>query len=166
MTSAEQTQALLTRMRELSAGDLSILEAVVESLEGEDEVRLTTTPGSANDRLWSEMTVLGWMSADAPLEVPVDTKVFVVHAAARERLSSLLLDLKRDALPALFSDLRREIPAKIVPPVVAAGGTPADVSLMLAGIVERTMRKYIKPDLHEAFVDDIVRKVRLLKDEP
>jgi hypothetical protein len=166
MASAEQTQALLTRMRELSAGDLSILEAVVESLQGEDEVRLTTTPGSANDRLWSEMTVLGWMSADAPLEVPVDTKVFVVHAAAKEPLSSLLLDLRRDALPKLFSDLRREIPAKIVPPVVAAGGTPADVSLMLAGIVERTMRKYIKPDLHDAFVDDIVQKVRLLKDEP
>jgi hypothetical protein len=166
MKTDEQTQSVLTRMRELSAADLSILEAVVGTLDREDTVRLTTTPGSANDRLWSEMTALGWMSTDAPLEVPVDTKVFVVHASAKEPLNTLLLDLKRDALPNLFSDLRREIPPKIVPPVVASGGTPADVTLMLAGIVERTMRKYIKPELHEEFLDDIVKKVRLLKDEP
>jgi hypothetical protein len=85
MGSDEQGRALLARMRALSPGDLSILEAVVESLGGEEATNLTTTPASANGRLWSEMTKLGWMSADAPLEeVPVATKVFVVHASAKE----------------------------------------------------------------------------------
>ena len=162
----EQQQALLTQMRELSAGDLSILEAVVESIGSDETPRVTTTPGSANDRLWSEMTKLGWMSADAPLEdVPVATKVFVVHASAKEPLDALLTEIKRDALPEIFNQLRREIPSKIAAPVIAAGGAPADVALMLAGIVEGTMRRWIKPHLHDEFLDAIVKQVRLLGKE-
>jgi hypothetical protein len=49
--------------------------------------------------------------------------------------------------------------------VNAASGTPADVALMLAGIVEGTMRRWIKPELHEDFLHDIVEKVRLLGKE-
>jgi hypothetical protein len=165
MAGDEQGRPLLSQMRELTAADLSILQAVVESLGVEDTLKVTTTPGSANDRLWSEMTKLGWMSADAPLEVPVATRVFVVHASAREPLSALLTEIQRDALPQIFSELRREIPSKIAPPVIAASGTPADVALMLAGIVEGTMRRWIKPELHEDFLDDIVKKVRLLSKE-
>ena len=74
-------------MRELSAADLSILQAVEESIDVEDTLKITTTPDSPNDRLWSEMAKLGWMSADAPLEVPVATKVFVIHASAILRSS-------------------------------------------------------------------------------
>jgi hypothetical protein len=36
---------------------------------------------------------------------------------------------------------------------------------MLAGIVEGTMRRWIKPELHEDFLDDVVKKVRLLSKE-
>jgi hypothetical protein len=162
----EQQLALLTRMRELSAADLSILEAVVESLGTDESPRLTTIPGSANDRLWSEMTKLGWMSADAPLEdVPMATKVFVVHASAKEPLDALVTEVKRDALPKIFSELRREIPLKIAPPVIAAGGAPSDVALMLAGIVEGTMRRWIRLDLHDEFLEAIVKQVRMLANE-
>ena len=73
------------------------------------------------------------------------SKVFVVHASAKDPLSALLTENQRDALPHIFSVLRREIPSKIAPPVIAAGGVPGDVSLMLAGIVEGTMRRWIKP---------------------
>jgi hypothetical protein len=165
MANDEHGRHLLPQMREMSAADLSILQALVESLGVEDTVKVTTTPGSANDRLWSEMAKLGWMSADTPLEVPVATKVFVVHASAKEPLSTLLTEIQRDALPKIFSELRRDIPPKIAPPVIAASGTPADVSLMLAGIVEGTMRRWIKPELHEDFLDDIVKKVRLMSKE-
>jgi hypothetical protein len=58
MAGNEQGRPLLSQMRELSAADLSVLQAVVESLGVEDTLQVTTTPGSANDRLWSEMTKL------------------------------------------------------------------------------------------------------------
>jgi hypothetical protein len=166
MAGDEQGRQLLPQMRALSAADLSVLHGVVASLATEEEVRVTTTPGSDNDRLWSEMTKLGWMSADAPLEVPVASKVFVVHAAAKDALEALLIEIQRDALPQILSELRRDMPPKIARPVIAAGGTPADVALMLAGIVEATMRRWIKPELHEDFLDDIVKKVRLISKEP
>ena len=163
MTDEKQLETVRSAVRQLSPADLSILEALVQSLESEESVRITTTPGSANDRVWSEMTALGWMSPDAPLEVPVDTRVYIVKREAKEVLEGLLLDLKRDGLPQLFNELRRDIPARIVPPVIAAGGTPADVSMMLAGIVEGTMRKYINDELHEELLQDIVRRVHLLQ---
>lgn len=165
MADDQQGRQLLPQMRALSAADLSVLQGVVASLATEESVRVTTTPGSANDQLWSEMTKLGWMSADAPLDVPVASKVFIVHAAAKEPLEALLIEIQRDALPQIFSALRRDIPPKIAPPVIAAGGVPGDVSLMLAGIVEATMRRWIRPELHDDFLDDIVKKVRLLRQE-
>src|SRR5690348_15508247 len=145
----EQIQALLQQMRELNAAEFSILEGIVKSLGAGEEPTVTTTPGSVNDCLWSEMTELGWMSADEPLKVPVATKVFVVHATPKEPSSKLIAEVNRDALPKIFSELRREIPLKIAPPVSAANGTPSDVALMLAGIVEGTMRRWIKDERHE-----------------
>ncbi len=165
MTTDEQRQSVLARLRELSPADLSILDAVIDSLASGQSVQVTTTPDSANDRLWSELATLalGWMTTDAPLDVPVENKLFTVRASAREPLAELLTDLKRDALPGIFNQLRRKMPARIAPPVIAAGGTPADVSMMLAGIIEGTMRRFIKAELHEPFLDDIVMKVRMLQ---
>jgi len=51
MASDEHGRLLLPQMREMNAADLSVLQAVVESLGVEDTVKVTTTPGSANDRL-------------------------------------------------------------------------------------------------------------------
>ncbi len=163
MTDEQQLDSVRSAIRQLSPADRSVLEAVVQSLESEESVRVTTTPGSANDRIWSEMATLGWMSVDTPLDVPVDTRVYIVERRTMKPLSEMLLDIKRDGLPDLFNELRREIPAKFVPSVIASGGTPSDVSLMLAGIIERTLRNYIKDELHEEMLQDIVRKVRLLQ---
>ena len=165
MADDETGRALLPQLRALSAADLSVLRAVVDCLGEEDAPRVTTTPGSANDRLWTEMAKLGWMSADAPLEVPVASKVFIVHATAKAPLDALLTEVQRAALPGIFGALRRDVPPQIAPPVIAAGGTPADVSLMLAGIVEATMRRWIRPELHEEFLDDVAAKVRRLSKE-
>jgi len=43
-------------------------------------------------------------------------------------------------------------PPLIGPRVIASGGTPADLVMMLAGIVQSTMRRYIREDLHEEFL--------------
>jgi hypothetical protein len=155
-----QIEALKTLMREMSAADLSILEAVPETLQQEESVRLATTPGSKNDVLWSQMAALNWMRQDEPLaEVPA-AKVYVVLQEAREPLETLLLDLKRDELPKILSELRRDIPPLIGPRVIAAGGTPADVVMMLAGIVQSTMRRFIREDLHEQFLQAVYDRAR------
>jgi hypothetical protein len=163
MTDEQQLDSVRSAIRQLSPADRSVLEAVVQSLESEETVRVTTTPGTANDRVWSEMAILGWMSIDTPLEVSVDTRVYIVEQRAKKPLCEMLLDIKRDGLPDLFNELRREIPAKIVPPVIASGGLPSDVSMMLAGIIERTLQNYINDELHEEMLQDIVRKVHVLQ---
>jgi hypothetical protein len=161
--SDEQKQNVLAQMRQLSAADFSVLNAAVQALDEQDSVRVTTTPDSANDRLWSQFAALGMMSLDPPLDVPVGNRLFVIYAAAKEQLRELVETVQRDALPGIFNRLRRDVPEMIVPPVLAACGRPADVSLMLAGIIEGTMRRYIKDELHAPLLDDIVMKVRMLK---
>jgi hypothetical protein len=57
MATQAQVNALLRRMREMSAADISVLEASVNTPDS----NVTTAPGSPNEKLWSEMEALGWM---------------------------------------------------------------------------------------------------------
>ena len=165
-TAAEaQMESLKARLRETSREDLSILAALPESLTQEETVRLATTSGSQNDLLWSQMAELGWMEVDQPLEGLAASKVYIVRRDAREPIEALLTDLKRDELPKLFNELRREVPPMIVPRVMASAGTPSDVVMMLAGIVEATMRRWIKPELHEEFLRAVFDRARDLSRE-
>jgi hypothetical protein len=157
-----QIAALKTLMRDMSAADLSTLEAVPQALQEEESVRLATVAGSKNDVLWSEMAALDWMKLEGPLEGHAVSKVYVVPREAREALEELLLDLKRDELPKLFDEFCREIPPMIAPRVMTAGGTPADLVMMLAGVVQSTMRRYIRADLHGEFLQAVYDRAREL----
>jgi len=57
MATQEQMDALLERMRGMSAADISVLEAAAHTPES----NMTTSPGSSNELLWSAMVELGWM---------------------------------------------------------------------------------------------------------
>jgi len=155
-----QLESLKTLMREMSAADLSILETVPQTLEQEESVRLVTVSGSKNDLLWSQMVALDWMKQEGPLEEHPASKVYIVSREARDPLEGLLLDLKRDELPKILNELRRDIPPMIGPRVIASGGTPADLVMMLAGIVQSTMRRYIREDLHEEFLKAVYDRAR------
>jgi hypothetical protein len=104
--------------------------------------------------------VLDWMKQDEPLEGQPASKVYIVPREAREPLERLLLDLKRDELPKMLNEFRRDIPPLIGPRVIASGGTPADLVMMLAGIVQSTMRRYIREDLHEEFLKAVYDRAR------
>jgi hypothetical protein len=155
-----QIESLKKLVREMSAADLSILAAVPQTLQQEENVRLATISGSKNDLLWSQMATLNWMKLDEPLEQHPVSKVYVVSREAREPLEAFLLDLKRDELPNLLNEFRRDIPPLIGPRVIAAGGTPSDLVMMLAGIVQSTMRRYIREDLHEEFLQAVFDRAR------
>jgi hypothetical protein len=156
---------LKAQLRQISSAERSILAALPESLLREESVRLATTSGSPNDLLWFQMAALGWMELDQPLVEAAASKVYIVRRGAHEPIEALLTDLKRDDLTALFNELQRDVPAMIVPRVIESGGAPGDVVMMLAGIVDGTLRRWIKPELHDEFlkalfdrVDDLRRK--------
>jgi hypothetical protein len=154
----EQRQELMTLIRDMSAADLSILQAVLEELGSERPIMVTTTPGSNNDVLWSKMVALGWMSAAEPLDVPVQTKVFVIEPTAKEPISTLLADNQRsEAMTKIINDLRADIPPRLIAEVHRVDGTPAHLAIMLAGIVESTMRRAIKPHLHDEFLREVLK---------
>jgi hypothetical protein len=150
---------LKAQLRQMSGADRSILAALPESLLQEESVRLATTSGSQNDLLWSQMAALGWMELDQPLKEVAASKVYIVRRSTREPIEALLTDLKRDALPTLFNELQRDVPAMIVPRVIESGGAPGDVVMMLAGIVDGTLRRWIKPELHEEFLKALFDRV-------
>lgn len=162
--SEAQTEALLERMRSMSAADLSVLEAAIKQPSGEQPVLLTTIPGSANDQLWSEMTKLGWLSAEPPLAVPVQSKVFALQPSAKPALEELFAELNRpEAMTKLLNELRAEYPPKLIEAVHRAHGTPVDLAMMLAAIVEMTMRRSIKKELHEEFLNEVIRMVQSMR---
>ena len=67
MATQAQIEALLQRLREMSAADISVLEASTKTPGSS----MTTAPGSHNEVLWSEFVGLGWMmKRDEELELP------------------------------------------------------------------------------------------------
>jgi hypothetical protein len=151
-------EALREVARSATPADLSILQAALTELGPDRPTLLTTTPGSNNDRLWSAMVALDWMHAGDPLDVPVPSKVFVVNPGAQDEIRAFLADIARaDAMTAIINDFRRKIPPMVLDAVHGADGTPADVAFVLAGIVESTMRRGIKPELHDEFLREVAK---------
>lgn len=156
--SDKQRQAVRSLGRVATPADLSILEAALTELTADRPTLLTTTPGSNNDRLWSEMVELGWLAAGDPLDVPVPSKVFIVNPEARDEIGEFLADNSRAAaMTAIINDFRTKIPPMVLDSVRGADGTPADVAIVLAGIVEGTMRRGIKPELHDEFLREVAK---------
>lgn len=157
-TSHKQRQALKAVARSATPADLSILEAALTELRPDRPTMLTTTPGSNNDRLWSEMVALGWMNAAEPLDAPVRSKVYVVNPAAKDEIRGFLADNARaEAMTAIINKFRANIPPVLIDAVRDADGTPSDLAILLAGIVESTMRRAIKPELHDEFLREVAK---------
>jgi len=163
MDADQQIVQFARRMRGMRASDLSVLAGVLQSPE--PEVNIVTTTGSDNDLLWSEMAQLGWMSLERDEDLPAGSRLFKVHGVGRDQIAKLLDEIRRDAMPDIFNELCRQIPPQIAERVIATGGTPADIALMLAGIVEATMRRWIKPELHDEFLRAVTERTQDLREE-
>jgi hypothetical protein len=160
----EQRAAALAIARAMTAGDLSILRAALEELGRERPTLLTTSPGSPNDRLWSAMVALGWMRAAEPPDIPVPSRLYVVDPAAKDRISDFLAENSRaEAMTAIVNDLRSRIPPIVIDAVRGADGVPSDLAIALAGIVEMTMRRAIRPELHEEFLLEVAKVAQAMR---
>lgn len=154
----EQRQALVAVARCATPADLSILHAALTELPSDRPILLTTMPGSNNDRLWSQMAALGWMQAAAPLDARVLSKVYVINPAAGDAIRTFFADNARaDAMTAIINKFRGDIPPLLIDAVHGADGTPGDLAILLAGIVEGTMRRAIKPELHDEFLREVAK---------
>ena len=94
MATPEQVEGLLTRMRKMSAADISVLEACTRTPES----GMTTAPDSPNEILWSEMVELGWMTVkDDELELAegfmFPMKIYTISTEGLEPIVKLLAAL-------------------------------------------------------------------------
>ena len=154
----EQRQALVAVARCATPADLSILQAALTELALNRPILLTTMPGSNNDKLWSQMVALGWMQAAPPLDARVLSKVYVINPAAGDAIRTFFADNARaDAMTAIINKFRGDIPPLLIDAVHGADGTPGDLAILLAGIVEGTMRRAIKPELHDEFLREVAK---------
>jgi hypothetical protein len=158
MNDEERRGALLALGRAMSAADLSVLEgALAEPTQGQ-AVNLTTTSGSRNDVLWSEMTALGWLTEGGPLELVPGAKLYEIPASAKPLIAQFLADLdKNAAMTRITNELRKDIPYRLIGAVRAVDGTPADLAILVAGIVEMTMRRALKAELHDEFLREVAK---------
>lgn len=96
MATEAQIEALLERMRGMSAADISVLEASTQTPDS----NMTTGPGSPNESLWSEMVDLGWMiREDEDLELPggvrFPMKAYSIRPEGLQPILNLLATLAR-----------------------------------------------------------------------
>jgi hypothetical protein len=168
LSTDEPFASLVQRMRSMRPADLSVLAGMLQTPE--PEVNIATTIGSDNDLLWSEMARIGWMTLGSADDLPAGSRVFKVGAAGRERIAKLLDEVRhleertREAMPVLFNELCRQIPPQIAERVIAAGGNPSDLAMMLAGIVEATMRRWVQPELHDEFLRAVAGRAQDLRE--
>jgi len=82
---------LLQRMQQMSAADISVLQAAANTPGSS----MTSAPGSANESLWTDMAALGWMRVkDDVLDLPGGTqfvvRMYSITAQGGEPIAKLL----------------------------------------------------------------------------
>jgi hypothetical protein len=151
-------ESLMVFGRAMTDADASNLRAAIGELDGTQPVSLATTVGSNNDRLWTEMAVLGWMTASDPPDLPAGTRFFRINPEAKHAIADFLAKCRHSALMTkIINDLRASVPPWLIDAVHGVDGTPADLAILLGGIVESTMRRASKPHLHDEFLREVAK---------
>ena len=85
-------------------------------------------------------------------------RTFVVRCEAVSPIAQLLDDAERSLrMTAIVNDARTRLAPQIIAAIHAADGTPADLAIALARIIESAMRRAIKPELHAEFLQQVAR---------
>ena len=101
-----------------------------------------------------------WMTADDPPDLPVNTRAFRINPPAKSAIANFLAKCQHSAsMTKIINDLRASVPPRLRDAVHGVDGTPADLAILLAGIVESTMRRAIKPHLHDEFLREVAKVV-------
>lgn len=158
MKDDDRRGAMIALARTMSPAELSIMQGVVAEPDGDQATMVTTTTDSRNDLLWSEMTALGWMTAAGTLEGVPGTKLYAIAATGKPRIARFLADLDHGAaMTRIINELREDIARRLLEAVRSVDGTPGDLAILTAGIVEMTMRRALKPDLHDEFLRQVAK---------
>ena len=157
MTTIDQTERLLGRMRSLSAADLSVLEAGL----ARPDVALTTPPGSANDLLWKALDALGWLEGsddrfDMPNGNSFPLRKYVFTEAGRPQIADLFAKLRGVRAPRppevgarmaeLYNGFCLEFLRQLGERVTEAGGERSDVEILLTNMMARFVKAGHNPD--------------------
>jgi hypothetical protein len=164
MLSEVEREALLAVARCATPADLSILDAALMHLASDRPTLVTTMPGSNNDKLWSQMAALGWMRPAGRLDPRVISKLYVIDPAAGDAIRAFLADNARaEAMTEIINEFRGKIPSMLIDAVHGVDGTPAHLAILLAGVVEGTMRRAIKPELHDEFLREVAKVAEAMR---
>ena len=157
-------ESLMTMGRQMTESDVSTLLAALDELDSEQPVALATSLGSGNDHLWTGMAALGWMSPEAAADMPAGTRAFRINPEARGAIAAFLAKCRHSAaMTQLINDFRASVPPPLIEAVHRVDGTPADLAILLAGIVESTMRRAIKPELHDEFLAEVAKVAQKMR---
>ena len=91
-----QFAELLVRMRQMSAADVSLLDASLNT----PDCNITTAPGSRNEALLSKMVTLGWMARrEEALDLPGGKrfvmKIYSITPQGQDPIATLLSMLEQ-----------------------------------------------------------------------
>ena len=131
------------KLRALSAGDRSVLEASLARLPSDDGRFLGTTPDSLNDRLWSDFVALGWMRVHQEPQPKHPLKTFEITSEGVPKLTRLLSELNAarlshaSAMLAIENEVCLPFARAVRTQVQAAGGDLSDVLMLTSMAIAR-----------------------------
>jgi len=158
------SESLMVYGRAMTDAEASNLRAALGELDGTQPVSLATAVGSNNDRLWTEMAALGWMTANDPPELPAGTRAFRINPEAKSAIADFVAKCQHSSsMTRIINDLRASAPPWLIDTVHSVDGTPADLAILLGAIVESTMRRAIKPDLHDEFLREVAKVAHAMR---
>lgn len=92
------------------------------------------------------MAVLGWMTVNDPPDLPAGARAFRINPEAKSAIADFLAKCRHSAvMTKIINDLRASVPPCLINAVHGVDGTPADLAILLGGIVESTIRRAINP---------------------
>jgi hypothetical protein len=170
MSVLSRTDALLDRMREMSAADISVLEAAATGPSG---AGLTTMLGSPNDILWTDMERAGWMTSlikELPANgLQLQLKVFRLEEAGQAPVRDLLERLRPKMPPVdgqtvlqrlapQLDAISNEMTPRLINTVREAGGNGSHIVIGLSHVIARIVRRTFRPEDQKNVLQDIVKQ--------
>jgi hypothetical protein len=168
MSGTADTTRFVQQMRQMSAGDLSMLEALIGA-DG-NERRLTTTLGSSNFRLWSDMAELGWL-VECPDMPPLQgaedvvVKCFALARDGRGQIANLLSEFARDSevsnrMAAFHNGPCMNFASDMLHKVKEGGGGHRDVIFLTAMTAARIMKTAFRKEDIAAATDQLCNAIK------
>jgi hypothetical protein len=155
-------ESFTQRILRMSDADISVLEGALKMPDS----RMATSPGSANDLLWADMVVAGWMSktVETPDVDALKSFTLLIYKIEEPGIQPISEFLQKRTharkMAAIYNEVYPKVVTQVIEPVRSAGGSPNDMITIIAAIAAEAVNYAFAPEFREQSLENLFQKAK------